>query len=128
MAVPDHPLNSLTERTIGAAIEVHRQLGPGLLESNYQSCLVRELELRSIAFQEFTHVPVIDKGAAVGRRYVVDLVIEGGLIVELKAAESLLPVHSAQLLTYMKLMNLSAGLLINFNVPVLVNGIRRLTR
>jgi GxxExxY protein len=115
----------LTERIVGAAIEVHRQLGPGLLESTYQSCLARELSLRDVAFEQEVALPVEYKGVRVECGYRLDFVVTGAVVVELKAVDGIHPVHEAQLLTYLKLSGHRVGLLINFNVPVLKDGIRR---
>ncbi len=125
MALIAHPTNSLSERIIGAAIEVHRRLGPGLLESSYHACLRRELDLRGIGYQSQVELPLDYKGAVIGNGYVIDLLVEGSLVVEVKAVEKLQPVHSAQIMTYMRLRNISAGLLLNFNVARLPEGIRR---
>jgi GxxExxY protein len=119
-------INELTEKVLGAAIEVHRWLGPGLLESSYEACLGRELELRGIRFERQVDLPIDYKGLAVKGGYRVDLLIEQVLIVEIKAVEEILPVHQAQLLTYLRLAGKPVGLLLNFNVPVLRQGIRRL--
>jgi GxxExxY protein len=118
--------NELTGLTIGAAIEVHRHLGPGLLESAYQECLCRELQIREIPFERQVPLPVEYKGVRLEAAYRLDIVIGGLVIVELKSVEALEPVHSAQLLTYLRLSGLHVGLLINFNVPTLKSGIRRL--
>jgi GxxExxY protein len=115
----------LTDRIIGAAIEVHRVLGPGLLETTYQACLARELTIRGIAFKREVPLRVQYKGSALDCGYKLDLVIEKKAVVELKAVEQLLPIHEAQLLTYLKLSGHRVGLLINFNVPVLKDGIVR---
>ena len=128
MALVEHPTNSTSERTIGAAIEVHRHLGPGLLESSYQACLCRELDLRGIRYKSEVILPVEYKGLHLEKGYVIDLLIEDSLIVETKAVEKLLPIHSAQLLTYMRLREITAGLLMNFNVETLTQGIRRKLR
>jgi GxxExxY protein len=117
-------LAELTRPIIGAAIEVHRALGPRLMESAYEGCLCHELHLRNIAFRRQVSVPVSYKGIKLDCNYRVD-VIANDVIIELKAVESILPVHEAQLLTYMKLLNKKVGLLLNFNVPVLKDGIRR---
>jgi GxxExxY protein len=119
-------LNQLTERVIGACIEIHRTLGPGLLESAYEECLCHELRLAGLGFERQRPLPVAYKGVQLDCGYRLDLVIEEKLIVELKAVQELLPIHEAQLLTYLKLSGLTVGLLINFNVPVLRRGIRRL--
>ncbi len=118
-------LKELTGVVIGAAIEVHRELGPGLLESTYQACLARELALQNVSFEQQRALPVIYKGVAIDCGYRIDFLIEGKVIVELKAVEALHDVHDAQLLTYLKLTGCKVGLLINFNVAVLKNGIRR---
>lgn len=115
----------LTERIIGAAIEVHRVLGPGLLESAYEECLRHELDLRGIRWQREVWVAVNYKGHVVPEAYRIDLIIEDCVVLELKAVEQLLPVHEAQLLTYLKLTGKRVGLLINFCVPALKNGIIR---
>ena len=116
---------NLTWQIIGAAIEVHKQLGPGLLESVYQISLAQELSLRNIAFQREVAIPVQYKGVALNANFRADFIVEGKVILELKAIEKLLPVHEAQLLTYMKLASCPIGFLINFNVPVLKKGIIR---
>jgi GxxExxY protein len=121
-----HPANPISEKVIGAAIEVHRHLGPGLLESSYHACLCRELELRAIGYHSLVALPLEYKGLQVAKGYVIDLLIEDSLIVEIKSVEKLLPIHSAQLLTYMRLQGVSSGLLLNFNVAVLSHGIRRI--
>ena len=114
-----------TKQIIGAAIDVHRQLGPGLLESAYEHCLAYELQLRGLSFQRQLNVPVIYKGIRLDCGYCIDLLVADAVIVELKAVEKLLPVHEAQLLTYMKLMKKRFGLLINFNAPVVSRAILR---
>jgi GxxExxY protein len=124
----EHHTNPISERVIGAAVEVHRQLGPGLLESSYQICMCRELDLRSLFYRSQVELPLEYKGVGTDRGYVIDFLIENNLIVEIKSVEKLLPIHSSQLLTYMKLQKVSAGLLINFNVQTLLQGLRRLLR
>jgi GxxExxY protein len=119
-------LNEITEQVIGACIEIHRQLGPGLLESAYEECLCYELAQRGIRFERQKPLPVKYKTVNLDCGYQLDLVVEGKIIVELKTVEHLLPIHEAQLLTYLKLSGLTLGLLINFNVPVLKNGIKRI--
>lgn len=126
MGLIEHSTNQLSDVTIGAAIEVHRHLGPGLLESSYHICLCRELELRDILYQSQVRLPIEYKGVRIEKGYVIDLLIENSLIVEIKAIERLLPIHSAQLMTYLRLQGISAGLLMNFNVPVLPHGIKRI--
>jgi GxxExxY protein len=119
-------LNEISGQVIGAAIEVHRELGPGLLESAYEACLRHELQRRGVRVDRQVPVPVSYKGLHLECGYRLDLLVEDQVIVELKAVESLLPIHEAQLLTYLKLYQRRLGLLINFNVPVLKNGIKRL--
>ena len=118
--------DALTERVIGMAIEVHRALGPGLLESAYEECLCVEMEGHGAAFVRQVPLPVTYKGRLIEPAYRIDLVIEQRLIVELKTVERLLPVHEAQLLTYLKLSGFKVGLLLNFNVALLKDGIRRM--
>jgi GxxExxY protein len=122
-------MNKSEDRTgdvIGAAIEVHRALGPGLLESAYEECLCRELTLRQMPFASQVPLPVEYKGVKVDCCYRLDLLVASSIVVEIKAVSALEPIHSAQLLTYMKLGPWRLGLLINFNVPVLRAGIRRM--
>jgi GxxExxY protein len=114
------------EGLIGAAIEVHRELGPGLLESTYEECLRRELTLRHTDFNRQVGLPVSYKGVSLDCGYRVDLLVGGQVIVELKSVEKLEPIHIAQLLTYLKLSKYRVGYLINFNVKILKNGIRRI--
>lgn len=121
MSVTHFPLANLV---IGGAIEVHRTLGPGLLESAYQRCLERELRLRALRFQQQVALPIIYKGEAVDCCYRIDLLVEQELIVEIKSVEQLLPVHSAQTITYLRLAHAKQALLMNFNVPILKSGIR----
>ena len=115
----------LTDKIIGAAIEVHRVLGPGLLESTYQVCIEHESTLRNIPFEHLVDLPLNYKDINLDAGYVIDLIYDKRVIVELKAVERVIPVHEAQLLTYMKLTGIRVGLLINFNVPVLKDGIYR---
>jgi GxxExxY protein len=112
----------LTEKIIGAAIEVHRALGPGLLESAYEECLCRELHLRGIPFQRQVPLPVEYKGVKLDCGYRLDLIVQDAVILELKCVEHILPVHEAQLLAYLKLTGKRIGLIINFNVATLVRG------
>ena len=118
-------INKVTETIIGASIEVHKALGPGLLESAYEECLCHELSLKCLRFHRQRELPLIYKGIMLDCGYRIDLFVEERVIVELKSIDKLSSIHDAQLLTYMKLANSSVGLLINFNVPVLKNGIRR---
>lgn len=115
----------LTDKIIGAAIEVHKILGPGLLESAYQVCMEHESTLRNIPLERLVDLPLNYKGLDLDAGYVIDLVYGKRVIVELKAVERVIPVHEAQLLTYMKLTGIHVGLLLNFNVPVLKDGIYR---
>ena len=118
-------LNELTHEIIGAAIDVHRQLGPGLLESAYRECLCHELRLRRIDFRRELNLPVCYKGIKLDCGYRVDVLVADVVVVELKAIQLLTAIHEAQLLTYLRLGGWKAGLLINFNVSVLKDGIRR---
>ncbi len=118
-------LNDLSRRVIGLTMEVHRELGPGLLESAYEEALAYELTQSGLRFIRQQDTPLLYKGVKLDCGYRLDLVIEDELIVELKTVTELLPIHHAQLLTYLKLQRQSLGLLINFNVPVLKDGIRR---
>jgi GxxExxY protein len=118
--------NDITETIIGAAIEVHKALGPGLLESAYEECLAHELQLRGIAFDRQRVLPVMYKGVHLDCGYRLDFLVEQSVVVELKAVEGLLPIHEAQMLTYLKIGGWSVGLLINFNVPALRRGIKRI--
>lgn len=116
----------LTQKVIGCAIEVHRHLGPGLLESAYEKCLAHELALAGLAFKVQVPMPVEYKNVKLDCGYRVDLFVEDCLIVELKAVEQILRIHEAQVITYMKLAEAPVGLIINFNVKLLKEGIRRL--
>lgn len=115
----------LTAQIIGAAIEVHRELGPGLLESTYETCLLYELKLRGLFAERQKELPVNYKGVYIDCGYKLDILVENSVILELKSVEELNNVHSAQLLTYMKLSGIQKGLLINFNEKVLHHGIKR---
>ena len=119
-------LNKITEDIIGAAIEVHRSLGPGLLESAYEACLAFELAERGLKVEQQKPLPISYKDVRLDCGYRLDLVVEDAVIVEMKAVDRLMPIHEAQLLSYLKLSGCKVGLLINFNVKVLKNGIRRL--
>jgi GxxExxY protein len=112
----------LTERVIGAAIEVHREVGPGLMESAYDECLCHELHLRGLAFERQVPLPVRYKGINLDCGYRLDIIVEDSLILELKCVEHVLPVHEAQLLTYLKMTGKRVGLIFNFNVAVLARG------
>ena|SRR5580698_6795268 len=116
----------LTERVIGFAIEVHRQLGPGLLESAYEECLCYELGNAAIGFRRQVSLPIVYKSVHLDCGYRLDIVVEHQVVIELKTVERILPVHEAQMLTYLKLSGLCVGLLLNFNTPALKGGIRRM--
>ncbi len=117
----------LSGSVIGAAIEVHKALGPGLLESAYQAALEAELEFQSLPFQSQVSLPLECRGRTLDCVYRLDLIVADRLIVEIKAIDSLQPIHDAQLLTYLRLTNLPTGLLLNFNTPYLRNGIKRIS-
>ena len=118
-------LNQLTHEVIGAAIEVHRKLGPGLLESAYRKCLCHELTLRGVKFEDEYPLPLEYKGIRFECGYRVDILVAGLVAVEVKSIQALAPIHEAQLLTYLRVGGWRLGLLINFNVEILKNGIRR---
>ena len=117
--------DELSSKVLGCAIEVHRELGPGLLESTYEQCLAYELNRSKIPFQLQVGLPVEYKQTRLDCGYRIDLLVDGRLIVEVKSVEQLLKIHEAQILTYMRLSKVKVGLLINFNVPVLKKGIKR---
>jgi GxxExxY protein len=117
--------NTLTRRIIGAAIEVHKLLGPGLLESAYEECLCHELALRGVRFEKQKPGPLVYKAVKLDCGFRLDLLVEGRVVVELKSIEGLGPIHEAVILTYLRLSGHQLGLLINFNVPVLKDGVRR---
>ena len=121
-----HEFDSLSNRVIGCAIEVHRNLGPGLLESAYEQCMARDLSLVGIPFKTQWPLPVEYKGVKLDCGFRIDMLVDDKLIVEIKSVEKLLGIHQAQLLTYMKLARIRTGLLINFNVVLLRQGIRRM--
>jgi len=117
--------NDITDKIIGAAIEVHRQLGPGLLESTYEACLVYELCQRNMNYIQQKPLPVVYKGIKLDCGYRLDLLVEEKVIVEIKSAENILPIHKAQLLSYLKLSGCKLGLIINYNVEQLKKGVQR---
>ena len=121
----DVPYNSITGAIIESAIDVHRQLGPGLLESSYLPCLQYELSQRNLVFECQRAVPIVYKQITLAASYRIDLIVAHEIVVEVKAVDRLLSVHDAQLLTYLRLINAPAGLLINFNVPKLLDGVKR---
>lgn len=118
-------INKVTEFVIGTSIEVQKELGPGLLESAYEECLCDELSLKNLRFCRQRKLPSFYKGIQLDCGYRIALLVEECVIAELKTIDKISPIHEAQLLTYMKLLNIRVGLIINFNVPVLKNGIRR---
>ena len=122
----DAPFSTITGEILGAAIEVHRALGPGLLESTYAECLQFELHKRRLRFVTQRVIPIVYKGVTLTTTYRVDLIVEDVVVVETKSVAELMAVHQAQVLTYMKLTDCPAGLLINFNVPRLMDGVKRL--
>jgi GxxExxY protein len=122
----DVEFDPISRTVIGLAIEVHRTLGPGLLESAYEQCLCHELTQHALTFRRQVPVPVNYKGLQLECCYRLDIVVEGSLIVEIKAVDRLLPVHNAQLLTYLKLTGIGVGLLLNFHTVVLRDGLRRM--
>jgi GxxExxY protein len=118
-------INNLTSDIIGSAIEVHKAIGPGLLESAYEECLCYELSLRGVYYERQKPLPVVYKGKELDCGYRLDLVVESAVILELKSCEKIEPIHKAQLLTYLKLSGLKIGLLFNFNVEIMKRGIVR---
>ncbi|BBO72935.1 hypothetical protein DSCW_03520 [Desulfosarcina widdelii] len=119
-------LNQLSNKIVGAAIEVHKALGPGLLESTYEECLCHELKLHELRFDRQVSLPVKYKGQELDCGYRIDVIVEQSVILELKAVDTVLPIHKAQLLTYLKLANLQLGLLLNFNTSLMRDGIYRM--
>jgi GxxExxY protein len=119
---------AVAETIIGAAIQVHKHLGPGLLESVYQECLCYELKLRGLAYQRQVELPIHHRGVLLDCGYRMDVVVEDAIVLELKSIDLLLPIHEAQLLAYLRLSNKRVGLLINFSVPALKDGIVRRIR
>lgn len=118
-------LNHFSGIILDSAIRVHKEMGPGLLESVYQHCMVRELQERKILVESMVPLPLCYKGALLDKNYIIDLLIEKEIVVELKSIECLLPIHEAQIISYLKLANKRLGLLINFNVPLLKHGFKR---
>ena len=119
-------VNGITERIIGAAIEVHELLGPGLLESAYEECLAHEFAVQGVKFKRQQGLPIAYKGVRLDCGYRLDFIVEGRVIVEIKAVERIIPIHEAQLLTYLRLSRLKWGLILNFHASVLKHGIRRM--
>jgi GxxExxY protein len=125
-AIDQMDINKLSSEIIGAAIEVHRSLGPGLLESAYEECLTHELSLRELSVKRQVPMPVVYKGKKLDCGYRLDMIVENAIILELKSCEKIEPIHKAQLLTYLKLSAFKLGLLLNFNVSVMKDGIVRI--
>jgi len=121
-----NPEDKWSRQVIGAAMEVHKHLGPGLLESAYEECLCHELAASGIPCERQKALPIVYKGISLDCGYRLDVVVDDSLLLELKSVETLLPIHEAQLLTYLRLSSLKLGLLINFNVPLLKTGIKRM--
>jgi len=121
----EEKLNKITETIIGVAINIHRALGPGLLESAYEVCMVYDLVKEGLKVEQQKPLPIVYRGVKLGCGYRLDLMIENEVIVEIKSVEKLLPIHQAQLMSYLKLSDCRVGLLINFNVKILKNGIKR---
>ena len=119
-------INQLSSRIIGAAIEVHKTLGPGLLESAYEDCLCHELNIQGLLFEKQKPLPIVYKQKKLDCGYRLDIVVEKSVIIELKSCEKIEPIHKAQLLTYLKLSGLNLGLILNFNVPLMRDGIIRI--
>jgi len=118
-------LDNIGTKIVDAAYSVHKELGPGLLESVYEFCLIEELKSRNLTVNSQMKLPVVYKGKALNKEFIIDLLVENEIIIELKAVEIVLPVHEVQLLTYMKLADKKLGYLINFNVPLIKEGIKR---
>jgi len=117
--------NILSKETLDSAIAVHKEMGPGLLEAVYQHCLVKELRMREIKVDTMVPIPLVYKGHLLNKDYVIDILVEDEIIIELKSVESILPVHEAQIISYLKLADKRLGFLINFNVPLLKDGFKR---
>ncbi len=118
-------LDNIGTKIVDAAYSVHKELGPGLLESVYEFCLIEELKSRNLTINSQMKLPVVYKGKMLNKEFIIDLLVENEIIIELKAVEIVLPVHEVQLLTYMKLADKKLGYLINFNVPIIKEGIKR---
>lgn len=125
MSYTEKDYNRLTDSIISSAIEVHKELGPGLLESVYEVCLVSVLKSKGISVKRQVVLPVFFKGEQLEKEFIIDILVENNIVLELKSVETILPIHEAQLVTYLKLSDKKLGLLINFNVPLLKEGIRR---
>jgi GxxExxY protein len=119
-------INLLSRDVVNAALAVHRELGPGLLEGVYHQCMIKELQIRQIPYQSSVEIPLVYKGFDIEKRYQLDLLVDNEIILELKAVDGLLAVHEAQLLTYLKITGKRLGFLMNFNVPLIKHGIKRM--
>jgi GxxExxY protein len=117
--------NALSKEILDSSIAVHKEMGPGLLEAVYQHCLVKELRMRNIKVDTMVPVPLVYKGYLLNKDYVIDILVEDEIIIELKSVEGILPVHEAQIISYLKLADKRLGFLINFNVPMLKDGFKR---
>ena len=118
-------LNKLSKQILEASLEVHRIMGPGLLESVYEACLMKELEIRGVKAESQVRIPLVFKGYELDKDYRIDVLVEKEIIIEIKAVETMLPVHEAQIISYLKLADKRLGFLINFNVPLLKKGFKR---
>ncbi len=118
-------LNSLSSKVLDAAVRVHKEMGPGLLEAVYQLCMVKELQLRELSISQNVPIPLYYRGQPLNKDYIIDLLVEKEIIIELKAVEGILPVHEAQIISYLKLADKRLGFLINFNVPLIKLGFKR---
>lgn len=125
MSFTEKDYNMITDLIIASAIKVHKELGPGLLESVYEVCLISVLESKGLSVQKQVLLPVFFKGERLEKDFIIDVLVNDRIILELKSVEVILPIHEAQLVSYLKLANKKLGLLINFNVPLLKDGIRR---
>lgn len=125
MSYTEKDYNELSGKIIDACIEVHKELGPGLMESVYEVCLISVLKKKNLNVQSQVSLPVIFKGEKLKKDFIIDILVEDKIILELKSLETILPVHEAQIVTYLKLADKKLGLLINFNVPLLIHGIKR---
>jgi GxxExxY protein len=119
-------INSITEKVIGCAIEVHRSIGPGLLESAYEECLCYELSQHGLSFERQVPLPVIYKAVKLDCGYILDIIVEDLVILEIKAVERIMPIHEAQLLSYLKMLDKRVGLILNFHMSIMKNGIKRI--
>jgi GxxExxY protein len=118
-------LNRLSSKVLDAAVRVHKEMGPGLLEAVYQLCMVKELQSRELSISQNVPVPLYYRGQPLNKDYIIDLLVESEIIIELKAVEGILPVHEAQIISYLKLADKRLGFLINFNVPLIKLGFKR---